>query len=84
MPEQLTSGQASLIVPRDRQADGTIVWERRTFDLESDSVPGLMIAGRKDLEAFHGLRPVARFQAQTNPVKRQQIENVSVELDVVF
>jgi len=84
MPEQLTSGQASLIVPRDRQADGTIVWERRTFDLESDSVPGLMIAGRKDLGAFHGLRPVARFQAQTNPVKRQQIENVSVELDVVF
>ena len=84
MPEQLTSGQASVVVPKDRQADGTVVWERRSFDLEGDSVPGLMMAGRRDLGEFYGVRPIARFQAQTNPAKRQQLESVSVEVDVAF
>jgi subtilase-type serine protease len=84
MPEQLTSGQASVVVPKDRQADGTVVWERRSFDLEGDSVPGLMMAGRRDLGEFYGVRPIARFQAQTNPAKRQQLESVSVEIDVAF
>jgi subtilase-type serine protease len=84
MPEQLTSGQASVVVPKDRQADGTVVWERRSFDLEGDSVPGLMMAGRRDLGEFYGVRPIGRFQAQTNPAKRQQLESVSVEVDVAF
>jgi len=84
MPEQLTSGQASVVVPKDRQADGTVVWERRSFDLEGDSVPGLMMAGRRDLGEFYGVRPIARFQAQTNPAKRHQLESVSVEVDVAF
>jgi hypothetical protein len=84
MPEQLTSGQASVLLPKDRQADGTVVWERRSFDLEGDSVPGLMMAGRRDLGEFYGVRPIARFQAQTNPAKRQQLESVSVEVDVAF
>ena len=84
MPEQLTSGQASVLLPKDRQTDGTVVWERRSFDLEGDSVPGLMMAGRRDLGEFYGVRPIARFQAQTNPAKRQQLESVSVEVDVAF
>ena len=84
MPEQLTSGQASVVVPKDRQADGTVIWERRSFELEGDSVPGLMMAGRRDLGEFYGVRPIARFQAQTNPAKRQQLESVSVEIDVAF
>jgi len=84
MPEQLTSGQASVVLPKARQADGTVVWERRSFDLEGDSVPGLMMAGRRDLGEFYGLRPIVRFQAQTNPAKRQQLESASVEIDVAF
>ncbi len=49
-----------------------------------DSVPGLMTAGRRDLGEFYGVRPIARFQAQTNLAKRQQLERMPLEVDVAF